>query len=419
MLISAETTKTDFIPMIPANRLALHCPHAISQKTLVNKTKRVIPMLINYVSGSRADFGLMAQTLAGLAARPDFNLGIVVTGQHLLAQYGTTLDDVRRLGLPIVGEIPVTLSGQSGGEMARALAQELLGFIDLWQHQRPDLVMVLGDRGEMLAATLAAVHLGIHVAHLHGGERSGTLDESFRHAISKLAHFHFAATEDSQRRLISMGENPSHIFVVGAPGLVGLPKFPPRQAGAFAAAHGLDPTARHHALVVFHPVVQEASDAGTQFAAIIDALVKTDAAAVILRPNSDAGGALIDEMIDQQANSTRFRIYDHLPRDEFLLSLAMADVLVGNSSSGIIESASFGTPCLNLGSRQNGRLRNANTVDCPTFSSAAIVEMLQRALALRGPFTNLYGDGETVARIANLLPKLPLTAATLAKSNQY
>ena len=376
-------------------------------------------MHIHYVSGSRADFGLMERTLKGLAATPGVQLSVVVTGQHLLADYGLTVNDIRASGLSIEAKVPVSLSGADGLEMGRALATELLGFLDIWSKGRPDLVMVLGDRGEMLAAALAAIHLGIHVAHLHGGELSGTLDESFRHAISKLAHFHFVATEDSAERLRRMGENTDHIWVVGAPGLVGLADEITADRDGFALRFGLDLTCAHRVLVVFHPVVQEAAAAAAQLDSLLDALLDEDCTALVLRPNSDAGGAAINARLDATANHGRICVIDHLERDTYLKALAGADALVGNSSSGIVESASLGTPCLNLGSRQNGRLRNVNVVDCFTFTSQAIGAALQQALALRGPFRNFYGDGRTIDRLAAVLPSLPLHAQVLAKRNSY
>lgn len=376
-------------------------------------------MRIHYVSGSRADFGLVARTLTGLHARADTDVSVVVTGQHLLASYGHTKTDILATGLPIAGEIPVALTGADGAEMGRALAQELLGFLDLWARARPDLVLVLGDRGEMVAAALAAVHLGIHVAHLHGGELSGTLDESFRHAISKLAHFHFAANQDAADRLTRMGERPDRIWVVGAPGLVGLTDGITRTPGWMADRFNLPRQAAHHALVVFHPVVQEAAAAADQVRMVLETLQAAACSGLVMRPNSDAGGAAIDAYLDQVAGAGWFAVGDHLDRDTYLQVLGQADVMVGNSSSGIIESASFGTPCLNLGTRQNGRLRNANVVDCPVFDTESIQTALQQALALRPPFGNLYGDGRTTERLAEILPSLPLTDAVLAKANAY
>lgn len=376
-------------------------------------------MRIHYVSGSRADFGLMARTLVGLSAHPGINIAVVITGQHLSVWHGNTKLDIVASGLPIAGEIPVTLTGADGAEMAHAMATELKGFVEIWERDRPDLVLVLGDRGEMLAATIAAVHLGIHVAHLHGGELSGTLDESFRHAISKLAHFHLAATQDAAERLVQMGERRDRIWVVGAPGLVGLTDNTRRTPGWMTERFDLPPQARNNVLVALHPVVQEAGVAALQVRTVLDVLKAEGCSGVVMRPNSDAGGAAIDAELDAAAREKWFRIVDHLDRESYLEVLREADAIVGNSSSGIIESASFGTPCLNIGSRQNGRLRNANVVDCPEFDPSALMQALRRTLRLSGSFENLYGDGKTTERLCGLLPSLPLLDAILAKANTY
>ncbi len=378
-------------------------------------------MIVHYVTGSRADFGLMEATLQRLAQTAGLEIGLVVTGQHLLEQYGRTERDIEASGLPIRHRTPVSLKGGSGAEMAYALADELRGFTQFWSENRPDLVLVLGDRGEMLAATLAAVHLGIHVAHLHGGELSGTLDESFRHAISKLSHFHLATSDDARQRLIRMGEDPRSIWTVGAPGLVGLTDHLARDRDFFKTEFGAAGDGPK-ALCIFHPVVQQAKDAGSQFERILDLLVRKKCTGLILRPNSDAGGAGIDEVIGtliQSDASQQFTVRDHLERDLYLRCLTNADILVGNSSSGIIESASFGLPCLNIGQRQNGRLRNANVVDCATFEPTSLAAAFDDALTLKGPFKNLFGDGKTDERLAELLPKLPRTSAVLAKANAY
>ncbi len=375
-------------------------------------------MKVHYVTGSRADFGLMQKTLQVMAAEPRIDLGIVVTGQHLLKHYGQTVTEIRATGLPVLHEISVALSGDGGAEMALALADELQGFVAFWQEKRPDLVLVLGDRGEMLAGALAAVHLGIHVGHIHGGELSGTLDESFRHAISKLSHFHFTANQDASNRLISMGENPDYVWEIGAPGLVGITENVERRAGWIADRFGLQP-ADHTVLVVFHPVVQEAGRAANQVEMLVAMLQDLNCGGLIMRPNSDAGGAEIDACLDVLPGQGKFAVLDHLERDIYLQCLANVDLIVGNSSSGIIESASFGVPCLNIGSRQHGRLRNDNVVDCPEMTAAALAEGFEMALHQKGRFSNLYGDGQTAQRLCDLILNLPLDGVVLTKTNSY
>jgi UDP-hydrolysing UDP-N-acetyl-D-glucosamine 2-epimerase len=379
-------------------------------------------MNIHYVTGSRADFGLMKKVLRCLDAQRNIDLGLVVTGQHLLEHYGATVNDIIESNLKILCKIPVELNGSSGAQMARAFGKELLGLIDFWQTERPDLVLVLGDRGEMLAAALAAVHLGIHVGHIHGGEVSGTLDESFRHAISKLAHYHFTATAEAAERLRRMGECQSCIWTIGAPGLVDIKEGVIYEPSWLSRRFNLKATG-DAILLVFHPVVQEATIASKQLDIILHHLLNEDCYGVILRPNSDSGGEEIDRSLDKFSKKPevveRFRVLKHLARSEYLNCLANCKIVVGNSSSGIIESASFDLACINVGDRQKGRLRNQNVVDCEEISHEALNVAFKQARRLRPPFINQYGDGMTAERLVDLLSRLKLSHEVLAKTNVY
>lgn len=375
-------------------------------------------MRVHYVSGSRADFGLMRSCLFRVHDSPRHDLSLVLTGQHMSTAHGDTAAEVRQSGLPVCHEVPVALHGTDGAEMARAMAGEIAGLTNFWQNEPPDLVLLLGDRGEMVAAALAAVHLGLFVAHIHGGERSGTLDESFRHVISKLAHYHFPATEDAADRLRRMGEDSDAITVIGAPGLVGLTDgvIPDRAwLGVRFDLSEIAPTA----LVILHPVVQEADAASTQIRVIVEMLAVEGYQVLVFRPNSDAGGRAIDRYLDKVDGRHGVRLVSHLERGTYLRVLASCDLIVGNSSSGIIESASFGVPCVNLGSRQANRLRNDNIVECPSFAPDAIRAAIRKARALTGHFVNRYGDGESDQRLLAAIDTLDLDPERLKKRNSY
>ncbi|MFU1477793.1 UDP-N-acetylglucosamine 2-epimerase [Roseovarius sp. C7] len=375
-------------------------------------------MLIHYVSGSRADFGLMERCLLRLHSNERFTLKVVVTGQHLSSEYGMTVNDIRTSGLAIALEVPVKLGGASGHEMGLALAQQMRGFLDAWYTERPEFVLLLGDRGEMLAAALAAVHLGIHVGHIHGGECTGTLDESFRHAITKLSHLHFAATEDAARRIIRMGEDPSNVFVIGAPGLVGVAGRQQPAAALVRKSLGLS-LDEPLALCVFHPVVQEAESAAKQMQDVIEATRRAGYALVVLRPNSDAGGQLINEYLNTLSVSPELRVFTHLARENYLDLLGVVDLLIGNSSSGIIKSASFGIPCVNVGSRQDSRLRNRNTFDCSEVTASSLDCCIRRAKNWIPDAVNLYGDGTADKQLVELLETVELSPKLLAKRMSY
>lgn len=373
---------------------------------------------ICYVTGTRADFGLMRDTLIAVRDMPELELSIVVTGMHLSEKYGNTVADIEAAGLPVSAMVEVDSGDATGATMARNLGSMLVGFVDVFEQLAPDLVLVLGDRGEMLAGALAAVHLNIPVAHIHGGERSGTVDESIRHAISKLAHFHMVATADARERLVRMGERAADVYVTGAPGLDGMAALVERSRQELMLEAGLEP-GRPVALMVYHPVLQETQVAIAGAAAILDALQARGIQVIALKPNSDAGSDGIRALLEARLNEPYLRVVTHFPRTSFISWMAAADLMIGNSSAGIIEAASFGTPVVNIGSRQNLRERNANVIDVAVETNA-ISAAIEQALAHgRFEIRNVYGDGQAVARIANLLCNLSLEPSILMKSNAY
>lgn len=377
-------------------------------------------MRIHYLTGSRADFGLIKETLLFVDSSPNHEIGLLITGQHLLPQYGNTISDIYASGLDVLHQIPVYLDGDSPLSMGMALSSQISQLLKYWSHDRPDMVLLLGDRGEMLAGAIAAVHLGIHIGHLHGGERSGTLDESFRHAISKLSHYHFVATSESSSRLSEMGEDPDKIFTIGAPGLVGISPYIRKNSStdSLLSFYGFN-EGRLSALLLFHPVVQERSQSVQQIHSIITALLKHNFSILVLKPNSDAGGKSIENYLSSLTDNPQITLLTHLARSEYCRLLSEVDLLVGNSSSGIIESASFGVPCLNVGSRQNMRQRNLNTVDCLTYDIDSLYDAISRSLSLNFPPLNCYGDGNAHRNLLSVLDSLTLSQDALSKCNSY
>lgn len=379
------------------------------------------PRKITYVSGTRADFGLMRSTLQLLASHPGVDLNVLVTGMHLSEVHGLTVKEIREAGLIVLDEVSVDLLPETGETMSLAMAGMIEGFTSALIRQRPDVLLLLGDRGEMLAGAIVALNLNIPVVHLHGGERSGTIDESIRHAVSKLSHLHLVATTGSRERLIRMGERPDSIIHTGAPGLDGLAVLPSVDRVSFCHAHAFNPI-DPIALVVFHPVVQEQSQAASQAHCIAKALGELDLQAVVLLPNSDAGAGDIRAVWESLRGQRRYALFHHLQRDEFVSVMSWADVMLGNSSAGIIEAATFGTPVINIGTRQNLRERNANVTD---LSAQALLNhelpSLISAVLKQGRYTSLncYGDGNAGPRILAALLEIPLGAALLEKSNAH
>ena len=359
---------------------------------------------VMYFTGTRADFGLMRGTLDLIQQDPLLQLGVVATGMHLSEKYGLTIREVDETGFDIVARVETDLEASTGASMARAIGQMVIEFTDVLEKQKPDVVLLLGDRGEMLAAAIAAVHLNIAVAHIHGGERSGTVDEMVRHAITKLAHVHFVATEESMKCVVAMGEQEWRVTVTGAPGLDEISRFVPKPKDELFGKYGLS-TDEHVALMVFHPVVQEADEAASQAELVARTTLEDGWRVLALEPNSDAGGDGIRASLGA-IDSKELTVLSHLPRPDFMSFLTHAELLVGNSSAGIIEAASFGIPVINIGSRQNLRERNANVIDLPA-EREPLLDGLQWAKNT-GRFApdNVYGDGQAGMRICNALKTL-------------
>jgi GDP/UDP-N,N'-diacetylbacillosamine 2-epimerase (hydrolysing) len=287
------------------------------------------PRRIVYLTGTRADFGLMRSTLQRIAATPGLQLQVAVTGMHLSAELGHTVDEVVASGLALCARIPFDVATRSGASMAHGIAACLDGMTTLLERERPAALLVLGDRGEMLAGAIAALHVGIPCVHVHGGERSGTVDEPVRHAISKLASLHFVATQQARERLVRMGEEPGRIHVTGAPGLDGLQEMAAMKREDCLAALGL-PAGSRFVLALFHPVVQQADQAFAQAQALIAALARAQLPVVWLEPNADAGSREVLRALDGgglPAGSQRLR---HLPRPRYWAAVKHCEVLGGH-----------------------------------------------------------------------------------------
>lgn len=378
-----------------------------------------------YLSGTRADFGLMQSTLQRMGNLLD--LSVAVTGTHLEVAFGHTVTEIQAAGIRVCGEIPVNVANRSRQGMALALDTCMRGLTELLIREQPDVLLLLGDRGEMLAGAIAALHLGIVSVHIHGGERSGTVDEPMRHAISKLCCYHCVATLESRERLERMGEKPANIIVTGAPGLDGLIELAdmPKEQCLHAlglrfpnALHAL-PMAQAFVLVLFHPVVQQASDAYTQTSAICIALQAVGLPVVWLAPNNDAGSVEVLRALDVCALPAGSLRIGHLSRPLFCAAMRHCAVLVGNSSAGIIEAATLGTPVVNVGQRQHLRERNANVVDVTAEADAIHNAVLVCLTDGSWPRQNVYGDGRAGERITKFVSTLSIDRSVLEKVNTY
>jgi UDP-N-acetylglucosamine 2-epimerase (non-hydrolysing)/GDP/UDP-N,N'-diacetylbacillosamine 2-epimerase (hydrolysing) len=367
---------------------------------------------IGVVTSSRADYSHLYWPLRELAANPAIDLGVFALGAHLSPEFGSTIDEIERDGFPIRARIECLLSSDTDTGMAKTIGIAILGLADAFTAWRPDMLLLIADRYEMLAPASVALALRIPVAHIEGGEISqGAIDDHVRNALTKLAHIHFTSTETARQRVIAMGEEPWRVHHAGAPSLDHLRRSTLLDRAALEARLALTftpPTL----IAAWHPVTI-LKDTNAEADAFFAALADTPGQLIFVYPNSDAGTyALIERTRALDETRPHTRIFVNLDAVTYWSLLGQVDALVGNSSSGIMEAASFALPTVNVGIRQQGRERARNIIDSLAETSA-IHAAIQRALSpefretLRG-MTNPYGDGTAAATIARVLASVPL-----------
>jgi len=379
------------------------------------RRSRIMPQsrTIAVVTGSRAEFGLLEPVMRAIASDSRLRLRVVVTGTHLSAN---TIADIEQSALPITARVPMQRKNETGRAAdVAALARGVAGLGKAFDRIQPDFVLVLGDRIEALAAACAASVGGFRLAHIHGGDRAeGVADEANRHAISKMAHLHFAATATSRRRLIRMGEPAASVFNVGSPAVDALGTVVP--AGDLFLKRMRLRVGKPFVIVMQHPV--GAADAQEKEWMLATLRATAKAPRIVMSPNSDPGR----NGILAAFRAARVKPVDHLPRGVFLRFLAKTNALVGNSSAGLIEAAAVragGVPVVNIGPRQGGRERSANVIDCD-YGERDVARALKLALARpRSAKTHPYGSGRASQRIANRLAELDLARLPLRKRNSY
>jgi UDP-hydrolysing UDP-N-acetyl-D-glucosamine 2-epimerase len=334
------------------------------------------------VTGTRAEYGLLAPLISRLRRDRFFDCRVIVTGAHLDRRQGLTVREIAADRVPIAARVPLNQRGDDGAAVAEAMAAAVRGLSRAYARLKPGLVIVLGDRFEAFAAAAAALPLLVPVAHLHGGEATeGVWDESLRHAITKLSHLHFAAAPAYAARLKRLGEDPRRVFLVGSPAADRLRELPRLTRRELEASLGL---ALKSPVIVatMHPVTLAADRGLAECDALLAALAKTPGTIVLTAPNADAGGRAVHARIKAFARTHKDRavLVDSLGQKRYYSLLAQADALIGNSSSGVLESAYFALPTVNLGSRQDGRLRLQPTLEVPRPTAASVLGALKLAL---------------------------------------
>jgi UDP-hydrolysing UDP-N-acetyl-D-glucosamine 2-epimerase len=371
------------------------------------------------VTGSRAEYGLLYWVLHDLRERADIELQIVATGMHLAPEFGNTVEEIVKDGFSVSRRVEMLLSSDTPSGVAKSVGLGVIGMSDALEQLCPDVVVVLGDRFEILAAVQACLIHKVPVAHIAGGDTTeGAFDESIRHAITKMAQVHFVTNELSARRVRQLGEDPRRIHVVGSPGLDHLRRRTLLDRAALERALGAR-LGRRNLLVTFHPVTLEPGEGVDQFAELLAALDTVDAQTTLwfTRPNADTGGRAIAAALENWAADRPGRVhtYASLGQLRYLSMMALVDAVVGNSSSGLYEAPSFGVPTVDIGERQRGRIAAPSVLHCAPERNA-IRAAIAGALHLDcSGVVNPYGDGRSASRIVELLCQLPPPGELLKK----
>jgi GDP/UDP-N,N'-diacetylbacillosamine 2-epimerase (hydrolysing) len=361
-------------------------------------------------TGTRAEYGLLQPLMAEISKHPLLSLQLLVSGTHLSPEFGMTFREIEQAGFHINEKVEMLMSSDSSIGVCKSMGLGMIGFSEALDRLHPDILVVLGDRYEAFSVAAAAMISRIAIAHIHGGETTtGAVDEPIRHAITKMSHLHFTSTEEYRRRVIQLGESPQRVFNVGALGIENIRNCPllDREALERDLHFRLGP---HSALITFHPTTLEKNAAGDQFGQLLQALENfSDLKIIFTKANADMDGRVINRMIDDYigANPERAVAFTTMGQTRYLSAMQQVSMVLGNSSSGIIEAPSFGVPTVNIGDRQKGRVRAASIIDCNT-DARSIAAAIRKSLSVKfrakaSQAVNPYDKEDTAHSITTIL----------------
>ena len=369
------------------------------------------------VTATRAEYGLLSPLIRLINTDCELTLDLIVTGAHLSDKYGYTLDEIRKDGFDIDYEIPILDEDNSPLGISITMANAIKGFARCFKDDRPDMVVILGDRTEMLGVAVAALNERIPIAHIHGGEvTEGAIDDCIRHAITKMSYLHFASTEVYRNRIIQMGEEPDRVFNVGALGTENILSQQLLTEEVFRKDVGI-PDGMDYAVVTFHPVTMEDDTVEKQIEELCESMKsKSNYFYLITGSNADAGGDKANNILRTFASDSKNRCFvQSLGMERYLSAVKYAAFVLGNSSSGIIEAPTLGTPTVNIGDRQKGRIMAPSVICCKPFVDD-IVNAIERAVLFGKRPSKLYGDGHTSEKIVYEIKRSFIDGIRLKKS---
>ncbi|WP_061233867.1 UDP-N-acetylglucosamine 2-epimerase [Leptospira interrogans] len=367
------------------------------------------------ITGTRADYGLLRWLILEISKSSKLDLQIIATGMHLSPEFGLTYKEIENDGFLIHKKIEILLSSDSTVGVSKSIGLGLIGFSEAFADLNPDIILVLGDRFEILAATVVALISKIPVAHLHGGETTeGAFDEGIRHSITKMSHLHFVAANEYRNRIIQLGEDPSNVFLVGGMGIDGIKKSNLLKKEELESSLNIK-FKKNNLLITFHPVTLEESTAKAQMIELLSSLetLSPETGLIFTMPNADTDGRIIFELVKEFASSrSNAWHFTSLGQTRYLSCLQFVDAVVGNSSSGIIEAPSFKIGTINIGDRQKGRLRAKSIIDCEP-KKIEIIDAFKRLYSSDfqknlSTTVNPYGEGGASEKIVRILEKIDI-----------
>ena len=362
---------------------------------------------IAVVTATRAEYGILRPLLERLEKEPEFQLLLYVTGTHLVSQYGNTQTEIEADGIAVHRKIPILESGNTPYAVSLTMANAIRGFADAFAQDKPDFLVVLGDRTELLGICSAAMNERIPIAHLHGGELTeGAVDDCVRHAVTKMSYLHLAAAEPYRQRIIQMGEAPERVFNVGALGVENTLNVPLFSREELCEEIGI-PANLRYAVVTFHPVTLEAECAVEQTKALLDAIQEENQFFyLITKANADVGGEIVNTLCEQFAKqNSHVKLTASLGMKRYLSAVKYSAFVLGNSSSGIIEAPALGAPAVNIGNRQKGRLMADTVISCGNTKDE-IAAAMKKAIRTERKKSILYGSGGTSEKIIKTLKEV-------------